>query len=594
MRFRQLATGVAVVSLLFSAPGATTADPATSAPGITGTADYTPAPAATFQSVTEDVTVTMDDGVALAATVTYPSADGAVRVPGTFPIVMSITPYGRKGLCFCGDGPSWATRGFVHVVIDTRGTGGSGGNLNENYFSPREAKDGKALVEHFGGQSYSNGKVGMIGGSYVGITQYLTAEQQPKYLAAIAPAVAFGDMYRDAFTHDGIPNLFFDVQYLGVQGGPGYVGTDLPNVNQTLAARTTQLLGTPVALAYLQHPNDDSFYKDRSPIYNAAKIKVPVLVLEGWRDGFVRSALEMYQALAKRPDVETRLYVDPCTHKGCGAPFAPTISAPGLDDSFAMQFEFMSKHLAGATVGERAKVRAYIQPATGQYVQAQQWPPAASKFTKYYLKNGQLTTTAPLLPGLKTYLTNPAAGLTMPLDEYGTVAASPYFPTDQQLAALDGVTWQSPALTADKIIAGPIQMKLNAASTATDTDWIVKVSDVAPDGTQSIITEGYLRAAHRELDTARSQEGAPVHTHTAPKALVPGTFYNFDIAVWPTVYKLASGHKLQLRLTSYDVPTHAPGSVDLTAGTVALTLPATNTVTEGGASASTVIVPYLG
>ena len=109
-------------------------------------------------------------------------------------------------------------------------------------------------------------------------------------------------------------------------------------------------------------------------------------------------------------------------------------------------------------------------------------------------------------------------------------------------------------------LTGPIALHLVAASTATDTDWYAKLADVAPDGSESIITEGALRASHRALDPAKSRPARPYHPHTDPKPIEPGRFYDYDIEIWPTAYELAAGHRLQLRLTSTDLPTHLPGS----------------------------------
>ena len=100
----------------------------------------------------------------------------------------------------------FALRGFVFAVVDVRGTGGSQGNLDGNYFSPREAQDGYDLVEYLGTQPWSNGKVGMSGGSYLGIDQYKTAETDPPHLAAIIPVVSLADIYNDAYAPGGIPS----------------------------------------------------------------------------------------------------------------------------------------------------------------------------------------------------------------------------------------------------------------------------------------------------------------------------------------------------------------------------------------------------
>jgi predicted acyl esterase len=125
-----------------------------------------------------------------------------------------------------------------------------------------------------------------------------------------------------------------------------------------------------------------------------------------------------------------------------------------------------------------------------------------------------------------------------------------------------------------------------AASSATDTDWHAKISDVAPDGSESIVTDGALRASHRALDRKKSIRGRPYHTHTNPTPIEPGRFYKYEVEIWPTAYELAPGHRLQLRLTSTDLPTHLPGSIavdrnDPASAQINLLSPATNTVDVG-------------
>ena len=137
-----------------------------------------------------------------------------------------MTPYSRNGVCGCYAPDFWATRGMAGAVVDVRGTGGSGGTLEGNFFSPREARDSATVIEYLGNQPYSTGKVGMAGGSYVGITQFLAAQQRPPHLAAIAPQVPISDLYRDGFAHGGIPSLLFDAQYVAVQGAPGAAGAE--------------------------------------------------------------------------------------------------------------------------------------------------------------------------------------------------------------------------------------------------------------------------------------------------------------------------------------------------------------------------------
>ena len=522
-------------------------------------------PAPTYQSVSREVLVQMDDGVRIATTIAFPSLDGKTPAPGRFPAVLGMTPYGRNGLCGCFPPDFFATRGMVGAVADVRGTGGSEGDLSGNYFSPREARDGYELVEYLGTQPWSTGKVGMAGGSYVGITQYLTAEQRPPHLAAITPAVAISDLYRDGYAHGGIPNLFFDTQYIAVQGAPGAAGTntDPALAEESVGSKLGQSPPGTIAFDYLKRPDDDAFYRDRSPIYRAGDIEVPVLDIGSWHDGLLRGSTEMFGALSRRPGVETRLYMDPCTHKGCGAPFAPFTNASGLQDTSALVFEFLDKYLRGADVPERPPVEVYVQ-GRNEYVSAGEWPPAGTRYERLALGPGALRPAGdPATPGepqTASYVSDPAAGASLALDQYGTVAASPYVPADQRLEGPHGLTFRTEPFAEPRTLIGPLALHLVAASSATDTDWYAKLADVAPDGTESIITEGALRASHRELDPAKSRPERPYHTHTNPQPIEPGRFYGYDIEIWPTAYELAPGHRLQLRLTSSDLPTHLPGS----------------------------------
>lgn len=543
-------------------------------------------PPATYKTVSAETFIRMSDGVHLAATVVFPSLDGAVQAPGTFPVVLAMTPYSRNGVCGCMAPAIFAQRGMIGAVVDVRGTGGSEGNLEGNYFSPRESRDGYELVEYFGTRPYSSGRVGMAGGSYVGITQYLTAAEQPPHLSAITPVVPLGDVYRDAFAHGGIQSAFFDTQYVAVQGGPGAAGfnTDPSRAEQTLTAKAGQSPPGYIAFDYLARPNDDEFYRERSPIYKADRIQVPVLTISQWRDGLLRGAPEMHQALAKRPGVETRLYVGPCTHKGCNAPFAPFTNPPGQRDLNAMVFEFLAKYLLDAPTPARPAVEFYVQGAN-VHQESAAWPPEAVEYERLNLGQGILSSEAQ--PASEaTYFSNPAAGASLAFNRYGTVAASPYVPLDQRLEEPQGLAFRTSPLFAPLRMTGPLALHLVASSTATDTDWYAKVSDVAPDGTESIITEGALRASHRALDPLKSTPQRPYHTHSNPEPIEPGVFYGFDIEIWPTAYELAPGHRLQVRVTSSDLPTHLPGSISLdrndpSTARVVLNDPAFNTVRFG-------------
>ena len=552
-------------------------------------------PASYPTTFSEQRFIRMDDGVELGATITFPSQNGSAPAPGRFPVVLNMTPYGRDAACACENATDYATRGFVLAVVDVRGTGGSQGNLDENYFSRREAKDGYDLVEFLGTQPWSNGKVGMSGGSYLAIMEYLTAEEEPSHLAAIVPDEALADIYNDAAYPGGILSLFFDSQYLGLQGTLGLSGvnTEPSMIPGTLTAKFEQATGRSIAFDYLENPYEDSFYYERSPITRVAKIRVPVFVADGWRDAFVAGDIRMFEALERRSGVETLLNVGPCTHKGCGLPSDPESEPPGIDNIEAQELQFFQRHLMGMEVPSLPRVRVYDQQA-GAYVDTTAWPAPTTKFNREYLSGEAL---APKLPAQTSasYVTDPAAGLSMTFDQQGTVAITPYIPIDQRVEEEQGLTWRTPVLSQALTLDGPIALHLVASSSATNTDWFAKVSDVAPGGEQSIVAEGQLRASLRALASGSTAK-QPLETLTTPEALQPGKFYDYEIAIAPTAYEFAAGHRLQLRLTSYNMPNALPGTIDFNghepaASSFVALLPATNTVRFGGTDGSSLLLP---
>jgi uncharacterized protein len=551
---------------------------------------------ADFSMVTRDVYVPMSDGVRLAVTLGLPSSDGVTPAPGRFPVILTMTPYSRQA-----NGPSTklVAHGYIHAVADIRGAGGSEGNLNGNYFSPREQQDGYELVEWLGTQPFSTGRVGMYGGSYLGITQYLTAELQPPHLAAIAPSMALSDLYREATYHGGILSQFFGAQYLLVQGAPGLAGgnSDPSQLGDLVGAKLQQAQSAPIAFDYLGNTTDDQFFRERSPIYRADRITVPVLAYDGWFDGFIRGPSEMIPVLERRPGVETAMLINPVTHKNGNRTYEPNpYPAKNPEDYTDAVLAFYDRHLKGQPGPPRPPVKLYLMGAD-RYIETSAWPPPETRAQRLYLRPGGMAA-APASTGEESYATNPAEGTTVTFDRHGTMAASPYIPQDQSLENALGVVWRSEPLRSPLTLAGPIAFHLLASTTADDTDWFVRVSDEAPDGHATLLTEGFLRASHRELDAAKSTPLRPYHTHTNPTPVQPGATIPYEIEVWPTAFQFAAGHRLRVQLTSRDTPNHLPGTIridrnDPGASQFSPLPPSVNTVKYGGPSGTSITLPVF-
>ena len=305
----------------------------------------------------------------------------------------------------------------------------------------------------------------------------------------------------------------------------------------------------------------------------------------------------MYRALEHRKGVETLLNVGPCTHKGCGFPFDPTEEPPGVDNIEAQELQFFQRHLMGMEVPSLPRVRLYVQQA-GAYIETTAWPPKESATRRYYVGAQGISPRRPA-ESSAAYLTNPAAGLSMSFDQQGTVADQPVHTARSALGRRAGAHLaHAHRCRLRSRSAGPIALHLVAASTAPDTDWFAKISDVAPDGSQSIVSEGQLRASLRAL-ARKSTPKEPLESLASPEAIVPGSFYDYEIALAPTAYRLAAGHQLQLRLTSYNMPNALPGTIDFNGQAPAASsftplVPATNTVRFGGADGTSLRLPVSG
>src|SRR5688572_20386101 len=183
--------------------------------------------------VDDDVPVTMSDGTVLRADVHRPDA------PGRFPVLVTQTPY-NKGGPLRGAIPYLVQRGYVHVVVDVRGTGSSEGQWDS--VGPNERRDGREMIDWAAEQPWSDGKVGTVGPSYMANTQIATASQRPKALRAMFTVVPMGDAYRDITFSGGQTNTAFIPLWLGLVTGASLVPSSYARTPQDLVRSFTTLL----------------------------------------------------------------------------------------------------------------------------------------------------------------------------------------------------------------------------------------------------------------------------------------------------------------------------------------------------------------
>ncbi len=511
----------------------------------------------------------MRDGTVLRADVYRPKSEG------TFPVLLERTPYNKSGSA--GFAIRAAAQGYVVIIQDVRGRYTSDGDW---YPFKNESNDGYDTVEWAATLPYSNGKIGMIGGSYVGATQMLTAIAHPPHLAGICPIVTASN-YHDGWTYQGgafeqwfneswTSGLAQDTLNRAVQKNTNalygiwrlpltaYPLFNLPSASPD-SDQTRSL--APYFLDWLAHPNYDDYWKRWSIEEHFSDINVPMLTIAAWYDIFLGGSLRNYIGVKQHGASDAarkgqRLIVVIGGHAGSGRKIGEVDFGPEAnrdeDDMILAWYDFLFKN-AYNDFASAKPVRIFVMGAN-QWRDEDDWPLPRARETSYFLHSsgkansqkgdGSLSTVPPRSESSDHYVydpENPAPTIGGPL-----CCDSKHLkpgPRDQRpVEARDDVlVYSTPPFAQDLEVTGPVRLELFASSTAVDTDFTAKLVDVAPDGFAQNLTEGILRGRYRD-----SQE--------QPTLLNPGQTYKFSIDVWATSNLFRKGHRLRLEISSSNFP----------------------------------------
>ena len=461
--------------------------------------------------IQDDVIVTARDGTRLDGRLFLPVL--AAGTPPT-PCVLMTDGYGRTsstGASFEGTLFEIASRGYAVLHLSLRGSGASGGTATlYNEFG----HDGYDAIAWMAQQSWCDGRVGMVGPSLLGISQWLAAKEAPPGLKAIVPEVACGDCY-GLLWYPG-----------GMLPGPGREARKLsPGAEGEYATA-------------IQHRNlDDWWRRNTTQADDVAAIAgrgVAAFIAGGLDDYISPANIRIYEQFDAPGGARKRLFLGPYAH-GWHTEYIQELQIQWLD-------HWLKGIANGADTAPR--VMLYIKGAN-RWRYENDWPiPDARPVPLFFtaarsgsiasLNDGSLAAAppagAPASPAVVRYA--PGTGPFLPVLLSATVGRSA---DDQREAEAKVLTWTTPPLTVATEVTGYPKLSVWAAASATDGDLVFSLDDVAPDGTSRQVIQAYLNAPHAA-------------SLTAPTPLPPGVVQHYTFDMLPTAYVFQAGHRLRLAL----------------------------------------------
>ncbi|WP_458317063.1 CocE/NonD family hydrolase [Mycolicibacterium brisbanense] len=498
--------------------------------------------------------IPMRDGVELAATVWLPSA-AALPVPA----IVSVTPYDKDNSVFSAEEAKFY-RGneYAYVSVDTRGRGKSEG-VWEAFV--HDAEDTHDVIEWAGTQDWSTGAVGTTGLSYMGWVQWAAASQRPAHLRCMVSTSAAGRWQQEIPYLNGVFQLYFGWWvYLvrrRIAEAHGLEQHDWDAVLRTLPVRALGEVINPTGPTWdmlMTHDTMDDLWRSLRFEDLYSTIDVPCLHVTGWYDlEDLLGAFHHYEhMMADSPAADRqRLLVGPWSHVKSRFPdrrYADidfgTDAAVDMDAEHLRWFDYWLKGIDNG-VAEDPPVSLF-EPGPNRWRTPAAWPTSTGTRTLHFGGDAVAGTLrvdgADSACGARSFTYDPADPMPTGLDVRNYPVED--VPLDQTAneGRADVLTYTGEVLDDALTVSGWPRVHLSASSDREDTDWHVKITDVHPDGRSVKVTQGCLRACHREsLDTT-----------SAP--MVAGTVYEFDVEMWPTHHVFLPGHRIRVSVTSSDFP----------------------------------------
>jgi putative CocE/NonD family hydrolase len=488
---------------------------------------------------TETISVPMRDGVVLTADL-YRD-DAVTRAP----VILMRTPYDRGKQKAAGE--RWASAGYIFIAQDCRGKFASAGD-----FAPynNEGQDGYDTLEWITRQPWCSGRVGMMGGSYVGAVQWQAAVENPPGLAAIAPQATWSSFYRNLYLGGSVRLALIAGWIAGNSPKPeGVERADLSTALLHLPlSDVDRAIGwdMPWLDAFLTHPEPNGFWTRLDLTPRLPELQLPALHVVGYYDFFSRESVDNFTLMQKQArDPQTRqqqrLILGPWDHGSVGKTkvaeieFGPVAAV----DTFALQLDWFDRHLKQdpAALAKPFPPVRYFSMGDNVWHDAQAWPPEGFTATSFYLHsdgkantrkgNGRLSREAPTADQpadtFRADPANPAPSTPGKTAVWGPVDQGATEDRD------DVLVYTSEPMTALLTFAGNAAAKLHVSTDTPDADWAVKLIDVHPDGFAQNIARGILRGRYRK-------------SLLKPELMEPGQIYEITVDLGPVAASIQPGH----------------------------------------------------
>jgi len=483
--------------------------------------------------------IALADGTRLAARIWMP-ADAAKN---PVPVILEYLPYRKRDGTHVRDAlthPYFAGHGYACVRVDLRGSGDSDGLMHDEY-TQQELDDAVEVIAWLVCQPWSTGRVGMMGISWGGFNALQVAALRPAGLQAIVTLCSTDDRYTDDIHYKGgcllNENLGWSATMFAYSSRP----PDPALVGERWRAMWLERLEAEplLAIAWLEHPHRDAYWKHGSVCEDIGAIDAAVLAVGGWNDAYTNAV----PRLVRTVQAPVKGIIGPWAHK------YPHFAVPEPRIGFLQEaLRWWDRWLKDAATGvekdpafrtyimDLGRPGASVSHIPGRWVSDQTWPADRYDWQRLYLNRDGLGKTR---GALARRAISSAQTVGADSGEYCIIWMGAEFPGDQRRDDALSLSFDSAALTKDTDLVGAAVVQLTFSADRPVAHVAVRLNAVWPDGAASRLSYAVLNLCHRD-------------GHEHPQPLEPGRVYTVRIQLDDVAVRIPKGHQLRVSLsTSY-------------------------------------------